>query len=210
MQRKSLTCIRDDKTSEMPISLEIAVGSIAQCTKNVSNHFKLVNGSIGTVVAITPAQNDDIRVRVADGVEEHQHSLPPEVVFIRLKDSSDRSFHPELPLGVVPICQRYERGISVKLPDRQFSVCIRQVPLVLAYPLTTEKCHGLTVDRMVLAPLRHPTRYSPQRSSCYVTLLTRVKTLRQLYLMVPLTKQFLEYFIQDELQESLRLQAMEV
>ncbi|GMF32032.1 unnamed protein product [Phytophthora fragariaefolia] len=150
IQRKLLTCIREDKTSGMPISLEIAVGSMVQCTKNVSNHFKLANGCIGTVVAITPAQNDDIRVRVVDGVEEHQHSLPPEVVFIRLKDYSDRSFHPEFPFGVVPVCQRYERGISVKLPDRQFSVCIRQVPLVLAYSLTTEKCQGLTLTEWFL------------------------------------------------------------
>lgn len=79
-QRKSLESIRDDKTGGMPIVLEIAIGSIVQCTKNVSPFLKLANGSIGTVVGFTMPQNDEVRIHTSDTIEEHQHKLPPDMV----------------------------------------------------------------------------------------------------------------------------------
>lgn len=210
-QRKSLDSIRDDKTGGMPIVLEIAIGLTVQCTKNASSLFKLANGSIGTVAAFTRAQNDDIQVHVVNGIEEHHHSQPPDIVFVKLKDHPICSFLPGLPPGIAHVCRRNERGVQIKLPDREFSISVCQVPLILGYSLTTEKYQGLTVDKMILAPLRHPTRLSPQRSSFYVAG-TRVKSLSQLYLMSPLTKQFLEYFKPSAvaLQESARLETMEI
>ncbi|ETN12062.1 hypothetical protein PPTG_09710 [Phytophthora nicotianae INRA-310] len=210
-QRRSLDCIRDDKTGGMSIVLEFAAGSMVQCTKNVSSQFKLANGSIGSVVAFTSASRDAIQVRTVNGIQEHHHSLPPDIVFVKLKDYPTRSFLPGLPQGVVPVCKKSERGVQVKLPDREFSISITQVPLVPAYCLTTEKCQGLTVEKMILGPIRHSTRLSPQRSSFYVAV-TRVKSLNQLYLMSPLTKQFLKYFkpSANVLQETTRLEAMEL
>ncbi|KAF4143997.1 hypothetical protein GN958_ATG05898 [Phytophthora infestans] len=161
-QRKSLESIRDDKTGGMPIVLEIAINLIVQCTKNMSPLLKLANGSIGTVVGFTMPQNDEVRIHTSDTIEEHQHKLPPDIVFVELKDYSNHTFLPGLPPGVVPVCRRIEKGIEVKLPGREFSIAIDQVPLVAAYSLIAEKCQGLTVDKMILAPLKHTTRRTPQ------------------------------------------------
>ncbi|KAG1713432.1 hypothetical protein DVH05_001219 [Phytophthora capsici] len=178
----------------MPLILEIVVGSIVQCTKNVSTSVKLANGSIGTDVAFTTACDDVVKTSVLDGVEEYYHSVPPDIVFVRLKDYASHQFVPSLPPGVVPLCKRKETGVQIQMQQRTFSISICQIPVVPAYSLTTEKCQGLTVDKMILAPLQHSTRRVPQHSSFYVAV-TRVTTLKQLYLMEPLTKKFLEYFV---------------
>lgn len=96
------------------------------------------------------------------------------------------------------------------MPQRSFTVVVKQVPLVPAFALTSEKRQGLTVIKIILGPLRHSTRHSPQRSSFYVAV-TRVKTLCQLYLMEPLSLSLLKYFTprQDAMQENSRLEALE-
>lgn len=209
-QLKALRGIRDDKTSNMPLELDLAIGAPMQCTKNISSTLKLANGTIGYVVGFQPAIDDIVHHQAINGIDEYVHSKPPTAVYLQLKDFPTLHVSPELPPGVVPVCPRTEKGIQIKLPNRSFSVSITQAPLVLTFSLTTEKCQGLTVDKMVLAPLRHQTRRIPQKSSLYVAV-TRVKSLNQLYLMAPLTKEFLEYFKprSDALEETVRLMGIE-
>ncbi|GMF26420.1 unnamed protein product [Phytophthora fragariaefolia] len=125
--------------------------------------MKLANGSIGAVVAFWTAEDDVVQVTTSNGVEEHMHSHPPDIVFVYLKDYSSHPFVASLPPGVAPICKRKETGIRVAIRNRLFSLVISQAPVVPAYSLTTEKCQGPTVHKMILAPLRHPTRRIPQR-----------------------------------------------
>lgn len=140
--RKALECIREYKTANMSMVLQFVLNSPVQCTKNVSLALKLANGAI---VGFQPSSTDTVQERVVDGVIQLLHSHPPDAVYTRLKDYSAHSFDPALPLGVVPIGPRIEKGAKVKLPNREFTVSITQVPLVLV-------ADNDTTSHYVLAP----------------------------------------------------------
>lgn len=209
-QQRSLRSIRDDKTANMPLLLALAIGIPVQCTKNVSQAMKLANGSIGHVVDFKCASGDSSRTEMLEGIQYQIHTQPPDVVYIKLKDHSHTPLLTSLPTGIAPILARTEKGVKVDMTSRTFSITINQVPLIPAFAITSDKCQGLTVERMVLGPLRHSTRRNPQQSSFYVAV-TRVKMMKQLYLMEPLSLDFLQYFKpnQDAIAETQRLQDME-
>jgi len=197
MELRSLRSIRDDKTGNMPVMLDIAVGMPIQCTKNVSKRFRLANGSIGIAVDLQDDPTDDFTTRTEGGYTVVVHTALPEIVYVKLLAYSHIQFHEDLPDGVVPVRPRRESNVLIKITDvRSFIVCIIQIPIIPAFALTTEKCQGLTVEKMILGPLRHPTRKRPQRSALYVAI-TRVKSMSQLYLMKPLTLSDLAFFRPD-------------
>lgn len=143
--------------------------------------------------------------------EEMLHSTPPEVVFGKLRGYEDVQFLPFLHVGVTPVRLRCEKSVEVKLPNRSFCIDVELVPVTPAFSLTTEKCQGLTLGKMIMAPLRHETRLSPQRSAFYVAV-TRVQALRQLYLMAKLSLEALTYFTPSAAAtaETRRLENLEV
>ncbi|KAF4136228.1 PIF1-like helicase, partial [Phytophthora infestans] len=61
-QQSSLKNIRDDKTGNMAIVLNLAVGMPVQCTINVSRALELANGTIGHLINIQPDQHDTTRL----------------------------------------------------------------------------------------------------------------------------------------------------
>ncbi|OWZ16522.1 ATP-dependent helicase [Phytophthora megakarya] len=209
-QSKPLRALRDDKTGGIPIVLGIAIGSPVQCSKNASSQLKLSNGSIGCVVDFIGDSNDSVVITMRNGIEYHIHSRPPQVAFVQLLGYEDEVFLPDLPRGIVLVRLRHERSVKIQLPARTFTVAVDQVPLVPAFALISEKFQGLTVNKMILGPLRHSTRHAPQKSSFYVAV-TRVKSLQQLYLMEPLSLQFLHYFKPrpDALAENARLEGLD-
>ncbi len=210
IEKNALRNIQHDKTKGMPLALDICLGMPVQCTKNISKVFKLANGSIGNVVHIQlPSSRHETIIQDTTGVSIHVFKTPPEVVYIKLRDYPDHQFINGLPPGVVPILPRLEPKIDVTLPNRSFRINATQVPIVPAFAITCDKCQGMTVEKMVLAPLRHPTRRSPQRAAFYVAV-TRVKSMDNLYLMEPLTLELLQYFkpSTDVLAETARLQKL--
>lgn len=178
--------------------------------KNTSELLKLSNGSIGFVVGFVGDPDESIHVVTNNGIQHHVHTRPPQVVYVQLIGYEDRIFLSGLPPGVAPVRIRCDSSVQIKMPARTFVVSVKQVPLIPAFALTSEKCQGLTVEKMILGPLRHPTRHAPQRPSFYVAV-TTVKTLQQLYLMEPLSLQYQKYFKPrpDALQESRRLEALD-
>ncbi|OWZ04872.1 hypothetical protein PHMEG_00023151 [Phytophthora megakarya] len=209
-QQRNLRMIRDDKTSNMSFLLKIAKGMPVQCTKNVSQAMKLSNGSIGFVTGFECSPEDSVRMETVDGINYAIHTCPPDIVFIKLRNYFTTQFFPELPDGTVPVLLRVEKQVEIKMPDRSFNVIVTQVPLIPAFAITSDKSQGLTVERMVLGPLRHSSRINPQRTSFYVAV-TRVKTMKQLYLMERLTPEYLGYFKPSEaaLAETQRLHQLE-
>lgn len=162
----------------MPIILNLAVGMPVQCTENVSRALQFANGTIGHVVSFQPSQHDTVQTStelIVNGeLHVRIHSKPPEIVFVKLLGYDDlASIVAGLPPGVVPVQARDKIGICVELPQRSFSIQVCQAPLVPAFSLTSEKCQGLTVEKVIIGPLRHSTRKSPQRSSFYVAV-TRI------------------------------------
>jgi hypothetical protein len=68
-----------------------------------------------------------------------------------------------------------------------------QIPLVPAFSLLVEKVQGLTMDSIILGPLRHDTRSSPQKTALHVAT-TRVKDPINMRFLEPLTMEDIEYF----------------
>lgn len=211
-QRRSLAPIRSDKTGGLPMLMTLAIGLPMQCTKNVSRVLHLANGTIGTVVGFQVSHSDSERVELGADLEFHFHTKPAHAIFLQLHDRSlaHYSILDALPPGTTPVRCAKHTGVNVAMSDRTFTVSVDQVPLVPAFALTTEKCQGLTVEKVVLGPLRHFTRVQPQRSSFYVAV-TRVTTMLQLYLVEPLTLDFLKYFTPSRaaLEETSRLHELE-
>lgn len=79
--------------------------------------------------------------------------------------------------GISPVLPRQERNIRVSMPNRCFSINIKQVPLVPAISITCYKSQGLTLNKMILGPMRHLTRTLPQKATFYVTV-TRVRSMK--------------------------------
>ena len=195
-QQTSLRCLRDDKTSGMPIVSEMAIGMPVQCTKNLSRSLKLANGTLGHVIGIQWPRNRNItRSRGANcDYDVCEYDGLPDYVLIKLIDFAQEALIPGFAPGVVPVRPTLVKQVKIHIADdRQFTVNIEQVPLIPAFSLTSDKCQGLTVDRMILGPLRHDSRRLPQRTSFYVAM-TRVRTMANLFLMEPLTSLYLKYF----------------
>lgn len=213
-EQRSLKQLRDDKTGNMSIVLNLAIGMPVQCTQNVSRALKLANGTIGHVISFEPDRDDKVRtvvkLKANGGLNVCIHSKPPRIVFMKLLDYGSSSIVEGFPSGIIPVFSRDKTGVSVELPERTFSIQVYQSPLVPAFSLISEKCQGLTVQKVIIGPLRHSTRKAPQRSSFYVAI-TRVTSLVQLYLTEKLTVKYLSYFTPNNaaLQETRRLEALE-
>jgi hypothetical protein len=78
---------------------------------------------------------------------------------------------PGLGVGIIPLQPYTNRSVSITLPDRNspFDVKIKQLPLVHAFALLTEKVQGLTMETNIVGPLRNESRKTPQKAALDVT-----------------------------------------
>jgi hypothetical protein len=100
--------------------------------------------------------------------------------------------------------------LQIKIPDRTFYIKIRQLPLVPAFSLLIEKVQGLTLDSVILGPLKHSTRRAPQKTALHVAT-TRVRDPINMRLLQPLTMDDILYFTPSSelIQETKRLESIE-
>jgi hypothetical protein len=47
-------------------------------------------------------------------------------------------------------------------------VPIEQIPIILAFVLTIDKCQGLTLSRIIFGPLLHPSQQHPKKMAHYM------------------------------------------
>ncbi|OWY97344.1 hypothetical protein PHMEG_00032146 [Phytophthora megakarya] len=82
-QRRSMVCIRSDKSAGLPILQVLSMGLPMQCTKNMSRALHLANGTIGTVAGFQPSDGDNVRVVGENDIVAHYHFEPAAVVLLR-------------------------------------------------------------------------------------------------------------------------------
>lgn len=195
--RRSLALLTDDVTNRLAIHLYLAVG-MPVITKNTHTHLKLANGALGEVIGVQHAA-DNIQTRTVDpdtGLVYMVCTQLPDFVFVRLR-GVDHELVPGFGVGIVPVTFVNAKGSQIKvkrrlqsgaMTQRTFTVDIKQVPVVQAFPLTAEKTQGLTLDDLNLDNFRPAGRLSPARSMLYVAL-SRCRTLSSIHLLQPLTSQ---------------------
>ena len=66
--------------------------------------------------------------------------------------------------------KQVSRSIKITLNYTNFNIQPTQFPMVPAFAITIEKCQGITLDAMIVAPLRTVARSKPQPNSLYVVL----------------------------------------
>jgi hypothetical protein len=93
-----------------------------------------------------------------------------EIFFIKLL-SHDQVLVLEFFIGIIRIHPILEWDVSIKLPNWSFTVSIEQIPIILAFALTIDKCQGLTLSKTILGPLLHSSqRNFKENDRLYVVL----------------------------------------
>jgi hypothetical protein len=133
-----------------------------------------------------------------------------EIVFIKLF-GHDQVLNPELPPGIIGIHPILERDVFIELPNRSFTISIKQIPIILSFTLTIDKCQGLTFLGAIFRPLFNLSQRNPNKNHTLYVVLSRMKHLIYLQVLEPLSHSVLKYFqpINVHLAKDTRLQALE-
>jgi hypothetical protein len=191
-EHKSLRNLWDNKTGNLSMILRLALGMPMMCTFNSSPHLKLCNGSIGHVVHIQHHESNRISTVSDDQLSISKCSHIPEFILLKLW-KIDQEFFPGLGPGVVPVKPFTNKSVQVQMPDRNFYLKITQIPLIPAFSLIVEKVQGLTMDSLILGPLRPKIRKNPQRTAMHVAN-TRIRDPIYMRYTEPLTQEDLNCF----------------
>jgi hypothetical protein len=191
-ERNSLMNLWSNKTGNLSMILRLGLGMPMMCTVNLAPHLKLCNGSIGHVVHIQHHESNQISIFSDGQLFISRCTQIPEYILLKLW-KIDQEFFPGLGPGVVPVNPFTNNSVYVELPDRNFNLNVTQIPLIPAFSLIVEKVQGLTMDSLVLGPLRNSSRRNPQRTAMHVAN-TRIRDAVNMRYMEPLTQEDIHYF----------------
>ncbi len=105
LAHQSLKCLRNDKTSCLPMILELAVGMPIMCTKNNSRPMEVANRTLGHVIGYQLPEITTTHHQVIDETSRYiilVSSMLPEIVFIKLLNH-DQILDLELSPGIIGI-----------------------------------------------------------------------------------------------------------
>ena len=128
-------------------------------TNNICTPLGLVNGAMGVMHSLLPANKDDAaRLASASGYMQVLLTEPPAGVSVVLTSTSKTISVGSLGqtdsgLPIVPL--RHHASVERSLGSAHFT--LRTVPLTLAFALTIHKCQGQTLARVIVAlwPKKH-------------------------------------------------------
>lgn len=113
--------------------------------------------------------DDDATTEIVDPMSSaricYNSSLPLRVL-ARLRGYEGTQLVTSLHKGVVSLEPFYQKGVLVILKHRTSTIhCLmREIQCVPPFAMTADKSEGLTVDGMVLYPLRLHIRQTPQKN----------------------------------------------
>ncbi len=81
-------------------------------------------------------------------------SMLLEIIFTKLL-GHDQLLDHEPPFDIIGIHPILEWNVFIKLPNQSFTVSIEQIPIVVAFAFTIDKCQGLTFSRTFLGLFLH-------------------------------------------------------
>jgi hypothetical protein len=190
--RNSLNLLWDNKTGRLPMKLRLGLGMPMMCAVNMSPELKLCNGSIGHIVYIHHHKSNRLSLFSDGNLFVTKCTHIPEYVLLKLWKVDD-VFFPALGPGVVLVKPFMNTSASVTLPNRTFTLRIKQIPLIPAFSLLIEKVQGSTMKTLILGPMNDAHRRNPQRTALHV-LLSRGQDAYEMRLAEPLTLKDLDYF----------------
>jgi hypothetical protein len=184
----------DDKKSRLPFNGHLAIGMPVMITQNMFPKIKVMNGTIGFIVSIQHDVENLMTITYGteanNYIQTHECSRSPKVVFIKLYNREEEyGYGP----GAIPIPLENLSGKITLSNNRSQSFKIEQFAFVNAFSLTIDKCQGLTLNSVIMGPIKHSSRNTPHRHSLYV-LLSRGRTLSRIRFMEELTLSHTEYF----------------
>jgi hypothetical protein len=121
---------------------ELAIGMLVMYTKNNSSPKQVANETLGHVIGFQLPSNASSHQQVIDeslGYSVLVSSVLSEIFFVELL-GREETLDLELPPRIVGIHPILEQDVLIRLPNWSFNVCIEQIPLVLAFALTIDKC----------------------------------------------------------------------
>ncbi len=186
-KHQSFNYLRDDKTSCLPMILELAIGMPIMCIKNNFGPKEVANGTLGHVIGYQLPKIATTHHQVIDesfGNTILVSSKLLEIVFIKLL-GHDQVLDLEFPLGIIGIHPILEQDVFVKLPNQSFIISIEQIPIILAFVI--DKCQGLTLLGTILGPLLHLSQRNLKKNDTLYVVLSQVKHLIDLQVLEPLS-----------------------
>jgi len=176
--------------------LELAIGMHVMCTKKNSRPKEVINGTLGHVIGYQLPKSTTTHLQVVDenfGYIVLVSSTLLEIVFIKLH-GHDQVLDPEFLPGIIGIHPILEWCVFIKLPNWSFIVYIEQIPIILAFVLTIDKCQGLTLLGTIFGPLVHLSERNLKKDNMLYVTLSQVKHLIDLQVLEPLSYSVLKYF----------------
>lgn len=211
----------DTQTSNLATLLPMIPGMPVRITQNVAVELSIANGTEGTLLGVEFTGTTRFEVSNICGVECLVANELPSVAYVRAplcgktipcRFGSVPSQYPEETIPIVPYRTNsfrptLSRGNSRICTDS--SLRMTQIPFVPAFASTTYKVQGTTAPAVVAFPFLHGCPGKPSSAALYVVL-SRVRTLKSLFLTESLTEESLRHFAPSEelVTEYNRLQAL--
>jgi hypothetical protein len=154
--------------------LELVIRMLVMCTKDNFGPKEFANGTLGHVIGYRLPKTITTHHQVIDessGYTILVSSTLLEIVFIKLF-GHDQVLDLEFFLGIIGIHPILEWDIFLKLPKWSFIVSIEQIPIILAFVLTIDKCQGLTLSRTILGPLLHSSQRNLKKNDTFYVVLS--------------------------------------
>jgi hypothetical protein len=188
---ENLFTLRDDQTSRIPIQLSLTEGMSISCTQK-NEPLGITNGTIGIVAGIEWEDNTTFQIfRTSDGVQVKKPSKLPKYVIITKLNPSNQSFG-NLPPNHIPIPPTKKQA-KMLFQNRSYTKTLKQVMIVPAFSITTDKSQGLTVSAAVIGSQKDQNRKRPPSQILYVAL-SRVTDPHMMILTEKLNMEYLLNF----------------
>ncbi len=181
-----------NKTGGLPATSIIFKGMYVTCTKNIKeSEGILVNGLLARIEEIRFESSVSYTSILANEntLIKHADRPPYEIVLRMLPNDKNHSklLYESYKPGCYPIRITDRTNVYIRLKKKDgFAVMMQTIPIIPAYAITVDKSQGLTLPKMLLGPLNHPSRRSYPSQLLYVAL-SRTVSLSNLFLTEPLS-----------------------
>ena len=221
--RKAILELSDNKTEHLPGYLPLVTGMPVLLTENIATELGLSNGSRGIFRQLVYEENSD-QVPFDETVfpKHTKFVVYPKYALVEFTNCKLDTGLQELESKIIPIAVTEQTFLfdikellnetslnTAKIDNRITKISIKRkaLPLIPAYSLTTHKCQGQTIPKIIVDLVTPPGHI--EVASIYVPL-SRVKRLNDLLILHPFLFSTLQVKPSaNQVQELNRLQKIE-
>ena len=221
--RKAILELSDNKTEHLPGYLPLVPGMPVLLTENIATELGLSNGTRGIFRQLVYEENSD-QVPLDETVfsKHTKFVVYPKYALVEFTNCKLETELQELESKIIPIAVTEQTFLfeikellnetslnTAKINNRVTKISIKRkaLPLIPAYSLTTHKCQGQTIPKIIVDLATPPGHI--EVASIYVSL-SRVKRLNDLLILRPFLFSTLRVKSSaNQVQEFNRLQKLE-